>query len=195
MAGRQKARAANLTPCGHAHVCSATTCWLALAYLVIDEVTSPGGGGACGCRCAYGGDDCDNGVTAFCTAKYGFPVGCAATNPRADNCNCNNGATARVAAPRTVEQLVARGLRQTPVRTARTVAAHVVPDLRDARPRATGPTTASTSHVGAWIGDTLVAASIATTAYLLWTHAHPHRIEVAPYVGPDGGGLTVLGRF
>lgn len=162
-----------------------------LAYLLIDEV-APTGGGDCGCRCAYGGDDCDNGGTAFCTNLYGFPVGCAATKP-ADNCNCANGATARVAPPRTVDELVARGLRDRPARTAR--AAHVDPDLRAAHPHATGTTTPSSSHLGAWIGGTVVAASLVTTAYMLWTHAHPHRIDVAPYVGPDGGGFSVLGRF
>jgi len=165
----------------------------ALAYVIVVETASADtGSGDCGCVCAYGGDDCNSGGTAFCTAHYGFAVGCASST---GNCDCANGASARVAPARSVEQLVARGLRQRSAPLARTVAAHAATNLRDAQPRATGTTTPSTSHLGAWVGGTLAAVSLASTAYLLWTRAHPHRIDLAPYAAPDGGGVTVLGRF
>ena len=109
----------------------------------------------------------------------GCIAGCASST---GNCDCTNGATARVASPRTVQQLVAHGLRQRQVPVARTAA----------RVATTAP---SSSHLGAWAGGTIAAMSLATTAYLLWTHAHPHRLDLAPYVAPDGGGLSVLGRF
>ncbi|MEO6774389.1 MAG: hypothetical protein ABI467_15440 [Kofleriaceae bacterium] len=168
-----------------------------LAYVIVDETTSAGSGGSgdCGCVCAYGGNDCSNGGTAFCTADYGFAVGCASST---GNCDCSNGATARVAAPRTVEQVVARGLRQRPVPPVRTVAAHVATELRGAHPRAigaTGTTTPSTSHLGAWVGGSLAAVSVASTVYLLWARAHPHRLDLVPYAAPNGGGVAVLGRF
>jgi hypothetical protein len=166
---------------------------VALAYVVVDETTSAGAAD-CGCVCAYGGNDCSNGGTAFCTADYGFPVGCASSTG-ADGCDCANGAAARVVPTRTVQQLVARGLRQRPVSPARTVTAHVATNLRAAQPRATATTATSTSQFGAWVGGTLAAVTVASTMYLLWTRAHPHRLDLVPYAAHDGGGVTVLGRF
>ncbi len=45
------------------------------------------------------------------------------------------------------------------------------------------------------MGGALAAVSLATTAYVLWTRTHPHRIDITPYASPDGGGVTVVGHF
>ena len=79
-----------------------------LGLLIVDEIGTSGGGSCSNanpCVCSYGGANCTNKGTSFCTTEYGLGT-CVSEDP---NCSCDsNGKVSRVSS---VEGLVRQGLR------------------------------------------------------------------------------------
>jgi hypothetical protein len=160
---------------------------VAIVYLVI-EATATDGAGSCSisnpCVCSYGGADCTNLGTSYCTARYGLGS-CVSAYPQ---CSCDSsGSTSR-----TVERLVASGLRPlgasySPAQVSRTTIG------RSALASHTSKTYVAPSRsLMANAGTVLLLGGVATAVAAMISNAH---VELHPWVGASSSGLGASFRF
>jgi hypothetical protein len=189
---------------------------LVLALVVASNAGGGVGGGAGSCYCINVSssdngscpagqypyatqNDCLNGpmglafIENFCQCHVAQCTVVFAPN-QCDSCACPP--ASRTQQVGNVSELVARGFaQQRAAGIARGAVRAHTPNLGDTHVRTLAAAQPAASHLDAWVSGSLAAVSLAATAYVLWTRLHPHHVDVTPYVSPDGGGVTVLGRF